>query len=118
MCCVEFARANGQSQTQLTSLYAGGVGTLDPSEIVAAASTAEADALAAAWEYSWLPGQGMQLAIAAIHDMTGLPWCVCGVWQPRHASIYHAPSTSRIFSRTCCGIAHQVTLFPAWSAGG
>ena len=79
------------SLTQVTSLFAGGVGTLDPTEIVAAASTAEADALAAAWEYSWLPGQGMQLAMAALHDMTGLPWCECSVCQPRHASIRHAP---------------------------
>ena len=94
MCFVE-CESQWASQVQLASLYAGGVGTLDPSEIVAAASTAEADALAAAWEYSWLPGQGMQLAMAAIHDMTGFPWCVCGVWQPRHASICHAPSTSR-----------------------
>ena len=59
-----------------TLLAAGCAGLpLDPADIVAAAGTAEADALAAAFDYSWWPGQGMQLALLQMQDLTGLPWC-------------------------------------------
>ena len=64
-----------RAHTYLATGSAGQALPLDPADIVAAAGTAEADALAAAFDYSWLPGQGMQLALLQVHELTGLPWC-------------------------------------------
>ncbi len=50
----------------------------DPADVVAAAGTAEADAVAAAYDYTWLPGKGMMQVLTSLHEFTGLPWCAHG----------------------------------------
>ncbi len=57
---------------------AGGMTGFDPVDVVAAAGTAEADAVAAAYDYTWLPGKGMMQVLTSLHDFTGLPWCAHG----------------------------------------
>ena len=88
---------------------------LDPADIVAAAGTAEADALAAAFDYSWFPGQGMQLALLQIHDLTGLPWCVQGSANLQVKSVHQ---TVLLLCHVCLDKHGAYGLKAACCAGG